>query len=186
MKPQAMKLIKHLLDGGSVSRDSAWNTFGIANLTARLTEMKRMGYQFIKETQTAQTTYGKVKFTSWKFPQALKQGATVEITKDIGTMFTLKGRIGKVQRIHLENAQATIFITGIGYRRLSIHSMKEATVMSPGTPVVIVKGPLIVQAYHRELDSYTLVSPNPNHTIVASASLVGRKDTTIGNQPCGY
>ena len=49
MKPQSRAIIRHLLDGGEITRDSAYHDFGIQNLTARISELSGLGFDIVHD-----------------------------------------------------------------------------------------------------------------------------------------
>lgn len=67
MKPQSRTILRHLLEGGEVTRDSAYLDFDIQNLTARLSELTRLGFDIIRSTVEARTKSGrKMRVITWK------------------------------------------------------------------------------------------------------------------------
>lgn len=174
MKPQSLALAEYLNQGKTITRDSAWELFGIQNLTARLSELASQGFAIIKETHKhCGLINGRdVSITHWKFRYTINMGDSVQITKDVGTMVTLNGRIGVVNEVHLRRAVAVLFIPGVGYRNLRFSMLRRVSCLATGTKVAIKALPLVIVDYHPAVNSYTLTSPNPDHTIIAHASLV--------------
>lgn len=174
MKPQSLALAEYLNQGKTITRDSAWELFGIQNLTARLSELASQGFAIIKETNKhCGLINGRdVSISHWKFRDIFNTGDSVQVIKDIGTMVALNGRIGAVNEVNLNRALAVVFIPGVGYRNLSFSMLRRVSCLATGTKVAIKALPLVIVDYHPAVNSYTLASPDPEHTIVAHASLV--------------
>ena len=173
MKPQTLALITHLNSGGKVTRENAWENFRIQNITARLSELTALGYTIIKTPRKAFMDNRKITITTWSLRDPLNKGDMVRVRGDQGTLVSLKGRTGTVSYVDLKQAMASVHIPGVGYRFLKRNTLTRVTHHAPGTAATIKHVPLIVAAYHPEVDSYTLASADPKHTIVASAALVG-------------
>ena len=176
MKPQSLALAEYLNQGKTITRDGAWELFGIQNLTARLSELVSQGFAIIKEThKRCGLINGRdVSITHWKFRDTISPGDCVQIIKDTSTFVALKNRLGTIGTIDLGRAQACVFIPNVGYRNLRFSALVKNPFLAVGTKVTIKDLPLVVGDYHIGVNSYTLVSPNPEHTIVAHASLVER------------
>ena len=172
MKPQTLALVKHLNAGGSVTRESAWPEFKIQNLTARLSELTALGFEIVKQTRKAVIDSRKVRITTWKLRECFDKGMHVQVAKETASIVLMKGRIGVIERIDLERAQATVYFDCVGYRSLKFNALRRLPHFNPGTRVQIKPAPYVVLEYHPAIKSYTLTSPNPEHTIVAAANLV--------------
>lgn len=172
MKPQALSLIRHLNSGGEVTRDSAWADFNIQNLTARISELTARGYDIIKNVIKAKGDGRIVRLTTWKFRHTINVGDYVQVTADVGTYVSLRGRIGKVDKISLEHGIATVFIDGVGFRSLRFNALKRISILPTGTAVSLRETKLIIGGYNKESDSYMLLTPADKASIVAHSSLV--------------
>lgn len=63
---QKDRVLKYLKDFGSITRAEGFTQLGIVELPARICELERMGYQFDRETVTAENRYGDpVSFTKY-------------------------------------------------------------------------------------------------------------------------
>lgn len=172
MKPQTLSLIEHLNSGGSVTRESAWQDFRIQNITARISELSALGYCIVKTLRKALMDGRKIRLTTWKLREAINKGDHVKILVDNGTLVPLKGRTGTVDKVFFRSASATVFIPNVGHRLVKLCDVKRIHHLLPGTRAAIRPVPYVVTEYHPNVDSYTLTSANPEHTIVASAALV--------------
>ena len=179
MKSQTLRLIEHLNQGGFVTRESAWEDFHIQNLTARISELMAQGYRIIKTPhKTALPDGRKTTITYWSLRSCYRKGDFVEVVGDYGQFLSLKGRIGVVEDVHLKIASATIHIQGVGYRNLKFRSLKKLEHIAPSTSVSIKPVPLVVLAYHPDVNSYSLATANSDNTIIASAALVEATSVT--------
>ena len=181
MKPQSLKLLEHLNNGGEVTRQSGFLEFGIQNLTARISELRGLGYKFTKTRIRLRSPLGlrRIWATAWRLAECLRVGDRVLVIKDSGTLISLKGRIGVIHRLELEDAQVVIFIPGVGFRQMPFTSLQRLQTQPTGAPVTLVETSLVVGEYHPEVDSYTLLTSDPAHTLVASAPLVRPKQTSF-------
>jgi hypothetical protein len=61
-KPKTQKemIIKYLQEHSSIDRLTALNELGVFELSARITELKRQGYEFMTENKTKKNRYGVV------------------------------------------------------------------------------------------------------------------------------
>lgn len=178
MKPQALALVKHLNTGGEVTRHTAWSDFDIQNLTARLSELTALGFDIVKTPFKAlpgvrmRDHMGrKIRVTSWKFRHAINPGDLVKVVDDIGTYISLRGRLGRVDKIDLPHALATVWIDDVGFRSLRFKSLRRVA-LNPGDEVSIHYPPLVVGEYYPQANSYLLLTPKADVTIVAHSSLV--------------
>lgn len=55
---QRERILKYLMDFGSITPLEAMRDLGIMRLTARIWELNRMGYSIIRETEVSQNRYG--------------------------------------------------------------------------------------------------------------------------------
>lgn len=172
MKSQTVKLAEYLNAGGTITREDAWQLFQIQNITARLSELTNLGYSIVKTPCKALVGNHEVRLSAWKLAHTINPGDTVKVIKDIGTLVTLMGRTGRVERVDLKKALATVFLDGIGYRSLRFNALARVEHFTPGTPVRVKPTPLVVLEYFSQANSYSLASPVADHTIVAHASLV--------------
>lgn len=172
MKPQALKLVEHLNSGGHVTRETALSEFGVQNCTARMSELTAIGFDIVKTPFKVLRGGRTMRVSSWKLRDPITPGCHVKVIKDIGTYVALKGRIGVVQTINLNHALATIFIDGLGYRSIRFNALKKLPHLPAGTRVQIKPAPYVILDYHPGVNSYTLTSANPEHTIVVHANLV--------------
>ena len=172
MKPQALALLTHLNSGGTVTRETAWDDFRIQNLTARLSELTAAGYSIVKTPRKALMDGRTITITTWKLALTFNVGDTVIVTKETASLLSLKGRVGTIERLTLNYGSAMVFLHGIGFRTVSFKCLARVKHLMPGTCVSIEPAPYVVGKYHHDADSYTILSANPKHTIVASAALV--------------
>ncbi len=174
MKPQAHALIEHLMSGGTVTRESAWQDFRIQNITARISELTALGYDIVKTPCKAIMDGREIRLSSWKLRESsrLATGCYVKIIKDSGTFVSLLGKTGVVQSLDLLEAKACVFIEGIGYRALTFSHLERLASFPVGARVGIKAEPYIVLEYHPSVESYTLASASPDQTIVAHKNLV--------------
>lgn len=173
MKSQLLVLAEHLNRGNEVTRDSAWERLGIQNLTARLSELTAMGFDIVKTVHKTTGPRGrKVRVMSWSFRHTFNPGDIAEVARDIGTYIPLRGKVGKVAEVFLSHAQATVFIEGVGYRRLAFRALKRIT-HKPGAAVRIDPNvPLVIGDHYHSCNSYLLHTPEAGVTLVAHASLI--------------
>ena len=55
---QRERVLKYIQDFGSITRIEGFTELGIAELPARICELRQMGYKFKKETVFAKNRYG--------------------------------------------------------------------------------------------------------------------------------
>jgi hypothetical protein len=172
MKPQNLGLIEYLnQEDHFITREKALLGFGIQNLTAALADLRRLGYAFKKRQVGYCLPQGR-KATLWTLQECFQPGDLIQVTRDLSAYFSLKGRYGKVEEVRLEEAEVTVSLKDLGFRRLPWKGLKRIGHLLPGTPVNLAASPLVVGEYHPEVNSYTLLSPDPALTLVASAALV--------------
>jgi hypothetical protein len=174
MKVQLLRLAEAFNNGESLSRESAYRDYGVQNLTGRITELRALGFEFEKNRVPCfhPGLHRSIKVPTWKFKQTFKIGDRVRVKVDQGFYISFQGRIGEVTDLDLARGKVTLFIDNVGYRQLCWDGLDKVPVLAPGTPVKIMQCPLVVSEYHPGVDSYTLLSPDPKRTIVASAALV--------------
>ena len=172
MKSQTLALAEYFNAGNEVDRESAWLEFGIQNLTARLSELTNMGFAIVKDIMKIHLNGRTIRVATWKFRDSLEVGDTVQVAEDVGTQVSLKGRLGRVDRVDLHNAQACVYLPDVGFRNLKFYALKRMHMLSPGTRVSLAPGPYVILDYHPETDSYSIQSPSVDHTLVAHAALL--------------
>jgi hypothetical protein len=181
MKVQLLRLAEAFNEGKGITRESAYQDYAVQNLTGRITELRGLGFDFEKR----RVPYFHpglnrlIKVPVWKFRQTFKIGERARVKADHGFYISLQGKVGQVTDLNLAQGRVTLFIDNVGYRQLCWNDLEKVPVLAPGTPVGILPGPLVVSEYHSGVDSYTLLSPDPKHTIMASAALV----RTLAAQP---
>jgi ribosomal protein L21E len=174
MKVQLLRLAEAFNEGKGITRETAYQDYAVQNLTGRITELRALGFEFEKR----RVSYfhpglnHHIKVPVWKLRQTYKVGDRARVKVDQGVYISFQGRIGEVTDLDLGQGKVTLFIDNVGYRQLRWDGLDKVPVLAPGTPVKIMAGPLVVSEYHPGVDSYTLLSPDPKRTIVASAALV--------------
>lgn len=172
MKPQMLALAEYFNSGSEVTHADAWNKFGIQNLTARLSELMSAGFAVVKNTTKIFINGRHSRLTAWKFRDTFCERDHVQVVEDIGTLVSLKGRTGQVQRVDLHKAQVCVYFPDVGFRSLKFHTLKRIRTLDPGTLVGFAPGPYVVLDYHPETDSYSIQSPSVGRTLVAHAALL--------------
>ena len=171
MKPQLLALARHLNRGHEVTRASGFDQLGIQNLTARLSELTSLGFDIIMKLTKANDRQGRpIKVASWSFRNTFNPGDLAEVVKDMGTYIPLRGKVGKVIEISMLHAQATLFIDGVGFRRLGFKTLRRH-IFKPGDAVRIDGSiPLVIGEYYPNCRSYLLHTPDNAVTLVAHPS----------------
>lgn len=165
------------MEGGSVTRDSAFHLFGIQNITARLSELTDRGFDIVRTTEIVTNANGrKMKVTHWKLRYIPNAGDMVQVIEDAGAFISLKGKVGSVRSIDRYGAMVTVDFPQLGMRRIPQRCVRKLNRLPVGTPVALKSCPLVVGSYVPEGDSYLLLTPFSNLTVAASASLVCAAD----------
>lgn len=55
---QCEKIIRHMQDFGSITSLTAMQEYGIMRLASRITDLRKMGFPIIAETETGKNRYG--------------------------------------------------------------------------------------------------------------------------------
>lgn len=88
---QCERIIRHLLDYGSISSLEAITEYGILRLASRINDLKRNGVNIISETKTGKNRYGET--THYKVYK-LAEAETVEKT--------IAAKSNEIKRLHFE------------------------------------------------------------------------------------
>lgn len=173
MKPQLLSLVKHLNQGKTITRETAWSEFNIQNLTARLSELKILGFPIVKTPPKVLHDQGrKIKIQAWKLRDALRVGDYVRVVSDPGVYIPLRGKVGQIDKIWLDLAQVLVFFSdGTSHRALKFNEVQRLAFRS-GDPVSLQPTPLVIGQYHPEADVYMLLTPKEGQTLIAAASLI--------------
>lgn len=173
MKPQLLVLAKHLNQGKTITRESAWTELGIQNLTARLSELKPLGFPIVKTPPKVLHDRGrKIKIQAWKLRDALTIGDYVRVVSDPGVYVPLRNKVGRVDAVWLDLGEVRVhFADDTAPRVLKFNEVRRLAFRS-GDPVRILETPMIVDKYSPEADAYMLLTPKQGQTLIASSSLI--------------
>lgn len=71
---QCERILRHLKDFGPISSLEAVSEYGIMRLAARISDLKKKGYDISSETASAKNRYGEVTYFSvYRLTQEVKQ-----------------------------------------------------------------------------------------------------------------
>ena len=130
-----------MLEGGEVTRNSAYHDFGIQNLTVRLSELTGLGFDIIHSKISAKTKAGKtIKIITWKLRHVFQPGDYVKVINDTGSFLSLHGKTGKVLRVSQEEAALVLEFPGLGIRRVAYDRLAQVEYLPSGTKVRLDTG----------------------------------------------
>lgn len=71
---QCDRILRHLKDFGSISSLEAVSEYGIMRLAARISDLKKKGYDISSETASAKNRYGEpTRYSVYRLTQEVKQ-----------------------------------------------------------------------------------------------------------------
>ena len=168
-KTQLENLFTHLHCGGAISHIEAYNQFGIQNLTARISDLRGLGWKFEKSRTRAFVDGRAIPVTKWRLTHTLTPGSFVKIIGDVAD------KIGYVTAVHVfgNNNIGSLIDVCVGGEhpyRVPLSKIRPFKSHNMHATVRLTTEPFVVEKY---TDGHYVLSPVEGEgRLIASENLV--------------